>query len=859
MSSVSSINTVSSSGNRNYISGLASGMDTESIVQSLLSGTQSKIDKQTGLKQQLEWKQDIYRDLITKINTFNDQYFSFYSSADTNLTSQALFNSMTGASSSSAVRVVSAASNAASSINISSIERLATACTVTSKKGVTNSSGGGVSNLSGFANGENYSFSLSLDGISRTVSFQGGLDETETLKNINQALYRSFGTAVGMDKDAAGKMSLVKLEGDGSPSGTGLDGTRRVEISAIGADTETVKNLGFGSGFCNKLDYNTTLNMANFVTPLQGGRYEFTINGVEIKGLNGKSTIGDVINTINNSGAGVRVTYSSVSDKFVMESSSTGDIPDITMSQKYGNLLSTMFGVDASGAQSTSLRKGLTAGDTANLAGLQTSLNNNRDIALSMLVDGKSVTMVIPGSKDPDKYQSEDDVIAALNEKLDQNYGSGAIRFSVKDGVVTLRSEEHEVGFDDTTLANGIAKELGFAGDAGKINDILTDDSFLSDAGLTGKITVGGSSDPTDTFDLAGGGTVGDLVTWLHTKASKTESGTTVSSAVEYQDDGRLAITGIPEGIKLEGTGVKQLFGTDSVGSFKTAADTKAEVKPGQNAILTVNGIRTERNQNTFELDGITVELTETYNASAGSANPPIHLTTTRDTDKIVDSIKSFVDDYNKLIEELNEHISEEATYKKYPPLTDAQKKEMSDREVELWEEKSKQGLLHNDSNIESLLSSLRTTLYGSVDGVDIALYTIGIETSDSWRDNGKLILDEGKLRAAVETNAEQVGKLFTDPEQGIAMRLRDNIKSAANVSTGSPGSMVRYAGTKAVLVNDNTLYKEIKDIKETLSNLNRKYELERTRYWKQFNAMEQAISNMNSQSSWLAQQFSAQ
>ena len=67
---MSSINTVSGNGNKNYVSGLASGMDTESIVKSLLMGTQTKIDKQSGLKQQLEWKQDIYRDLITKINTF---------------------------------------------------------------------------------------------------------------------------------------------------------------------------------------------------------------------------------------------------------------------------------------------------------------------------------------------------------------------------------------------------------------------------------------------------------------------------------------------------------------------------------------------------------------------------------------------------------------------------------------------------------------------------------------------------------------------------------------------------------------------------------------------------------------------
>ena len=105
-----------------YVSGLASGMDTESIVKSLLMGTQTKIDKQSGLKQQLEWKQDIYRDLITKINTFSDKYFSYYGSGDTNLMSQSLFKTMTGISSSGAIKISSVSSNAVSSMNISEID-----------------------------------------------------------------------------------------------------------------------------------------------------------------------------------------------------------------------------------------------------------------------------------------------------------------------------------------------------------------------------------------------------------------------------------------------------------------------------------------------------------------------------------------------------------------------------------------------------------------------------------------------------------------------------------------------------------------------------------------------------------------
>lgn len=88
-----------------------------------------------------------------------------------------------------------------------------------------------------------------------------------------------------------------------------------------------------------------------------------------------------------------------------------------------------------------------------------------------------------------------------------------------------------------------------------------------------------------------------------------------------------------------------------------------ASVTSGQNAILTVDGTDIERNTNTFELDGITMEITSTYDASNG----PISLTTSRDTDKIVDSLKSFVEDYNNLIEELNKQLTETATTRSTP------------------------------------------------------------------------------------------------------------------------------------------------------------------------------------------------
>ena len=85
---------------------------------------------------------------------------------------------------------------------------------------------------------------------------------------------------------------------------------------------------------------------------------------MSIKGLTDNSTLSDVISAINNSDAGVKVSYSSAADKFIMESTSTGAISNITMKQTYGTLLTSMFGVEATGVQSSLFSKELT-GSTA--------------------------------------------------------------------------------------------------------------------------------------------------------------------------------------------------------------------------------------------------------------------------------------------------------------------------------------------------------------------------------------------------------------------------------------------------------------------------------------------------------------
>ena len=113
------------------MSGLISQMDTESLVQSMLSGIQAKIDKQNQAKQQLLWKQEIYRDIISDINNFQAKYFNLAS--DSCLRLESFYNSMKTSSSSSAAEVT-VGNNALDGDFSMQIARLATASSVTSAK-----------------------------------------------------------------------------------------------------------------------------------------------------------------------------------------------------------------------------------------------------------------------------------------------------------------------------------------------------------------------------------------------------------------------------------------------------------------------------------------------------------------------------------------------------------------------------------------------------------------------------------------------------------------------------------------------------------------------------------------------------
>ena len=638
------VNSTSSVSSNNGFSGMISGMDTDSLVEKLLSGTQSKIDKQKGLKTQTEWKIENYRDVITQINNFSSKYFNtaYGASSKNNLSSAAFFNAMTSkVSGGNAVKIISSAAGAsAEDMNII-VKQLASKAKLSSSVNVSGESvlKGGKVNIEQIKstidqNGE-FTFTLSLDGAQKAITLKkgdimdadGNITEDSVIDALGKEISQKFGGYVKLNTTEVDGAKNVSLAID-------FNGEKGHELRVTGANASA---FGFEPGASTRISTSSKLSDLG----LTGDSFSFEINGEKFS-FTANNTVADVISAINKSDAGVKLSYSSISDSFSLEATESGSKFGISINETEGNFLSKIFGSD--------------------------------------------------------------------------KFENGALK---------------------------------------------------SDAVVAGK-----------------------------------------------------------------------------------------------DAIVSINGNEFSRTSNNFTIDGVTMQLTAVSAQKYDGAGNVIgyeetKVSTERDTEAIFETIKSFVEDYNKMIEKLNGYVYEEPTYRKYAPLTDAQRDEMTESQIEKWEEKSKQGLLYGDSTIRNFLQNMRSALYTKSTTSKIALYDIGIETSSNKDDRGKLVIDEEALKKALSENVEEVEKLFVGTN-GLADKLSDIMDRTAKVSAATPGELVRIAGAKEskATQTQSTLYNELRKIDERISVLNTRYNKEKDRYWKQFNAMETIISNYSSQSAYLGQQF---
>jgi len=275
---------------------------------------------------------------------------------------------------------------------------------------------------------------------------------------------------------------------------------------------------------------------------------------------------------------------------------------------------------------------------------------------------------------------------------------------------------------------------------------------------------------------------------------------------------------------------------------------------------------------NTFTVDGITYNLHR-----ATPAGVSLNVTVSQNTDRTVNAIKAFVERYNQVLTGLNEKLGEQR-FRDYRPLTEDQRNEMSDQQIEQWEKRAKSGLLQNNRILESAVNALRSAFTQPFQAAGISLQDIGITTGSHF-ERGRLHLDETRLREAVGVRHEQIASLFSSQstiayspdltsaqraqrtaESGIAHRVSDVLQDFVRLTrnnNGRKGTLLERAGfTGSITEFQNEMNTQMRGIDNRIDTSLDAMERNEQRYWRQFTALEDAIQRMNAQSAWLAQQL---
>ncbi|NMA79801.1 MAG: flagellar filament capping protein FliD [Clostridiales bacterium] len=785
-------------------SGLNSGIDTEALVEAMSARTKLRIDMQNRQVQTLKWKQEAYRGVITKINDFKGKYFDMLK-PKTNLLSTSLFNTRSIKSSSSAVSVT-AANSALEGIYSLNVDSIATAQKITSSSNVTN---GIKIDLDNTVEGEEVKVKIKLGTVEKEISFIGGENAVD---NLNYALDKAFGkTNIG-----GVNSSRISVDSNGKLAATG--GTD-IYLTSVEGD------IGITGTVSNKVSLNTKLSQIGFSTELVGDNYEFTINGEEFS-FSGEHTIQEVINRINRSEAGVQMAFSSVSNTFSMTAKQLGSGNNIEISQSSGNLLSSLMGIGTDPNGSVTSR----SLNTTKMDGQSFSYGEVIDDQFISSFDadnynGKTFALEIAGhgevAVELGEYASYEEMLADINMQIADKTGNSSVRATMKVD-----------GENEATVSI-----LSSAGAAITIKD---NDGVLSSIGIYSGDT---NSSIDKTFSEVYGISSGTII--VNGQSHDIDESTKISDIFDIDDTtGKTTIN------SFSATGdavnaLKEIFGASSFGGNETSAI----FTDGTNAVFTIDGETIESANNSYTYGGITLSLT---NAAVGAGE--ITLEVGRDTSSVAEVIKGFVEDYNTLIADLNSQILQKPD-SDYPPLTDEQKESMNDTQIEKWEAKAREGLLYNDRSISSMLTSIRTALYSTVDGFSLA--DMGITTSKDWMENGKLIIDEAKLNSAIETNLEKVTSLFTNANEGIAAKVNNMLDSAVRTTGEVKGTLIQIAGAPTGITSvQNRLSDQLKDYAKVIQALEDRYEREQARYWSQFTHLEKVMGQLNSQSASIMNLF---
>ncbi|MCL2189721.1 MAG: flagellar filament capping protein FliD [Defluviitaleaceae bacterium] len=314
-------------------------------------------------------------------------------------------------------------------------------------------------------------------------------------------------------------------------------------------------------------------------------------------------------------------------------------------------------------------------------------------------------------------------------------------------------------------------------------------------------------------------------------------------------------------------------------GNLEAGVDRSRE---GQNATIYIYSDASSeprRLESTAARPGVFTYNHHTISIANAAVGDEFVINTTRNTEQAVErameAVQNFVEQYNALVLMLqNAHSTNRPRTTSggqrsfFEPLTDAERRDMSDREIERWEEQAQKGLLHRDSTLRNIQAQMRRQMSEGVlleDGSRVFLHQLGI-TSDGTvpgqagsRNMGLLRIDEERLKSVLNSQPELVEGMFAQrplntagmsasevrDRTGLAHRLGDLLHSFSNPANDN-AALTRMAGNDRW--QQDRLSLQIRTYDRRMDRMQDFLIRRENQLFRQFSMMEQAMSRSHSQ-----------
>lgn len=804
MSSVS--RTSSSLGNTALrgFGGLASGIDRDALIEQMTARTTSKITSKKQAMTKLEWKRDAYRSISNKIIDLQDNYLSY--SATKSLKNSDFFakNQVSVQGDPDYTKYISATGNAdtASRVSVLGVNKLATSATL----------------ISGEKKTENEKDSaITLGGISAS-DFENKEVKTSNLSGTKL----TFGTYSITDKQFTTEATFTFPTSYEKKLDNGK--TETVTIDYTASSDKIVEQL------------NEALDSQGFLGKDGKSGIKFTLNGDQIQ-ISQTDSITD-----KGKSYVIRGTSSALKSLGFNSGNMNQDEIDNGISLKEFNDHTSSFEAAAITKQPLS---GYLKGKS-----------------ISVSYGGQTKNIELIGDKEEIKdFKAFKD---SLQNKLDKAFGSGKVTVGEgQNGSLTFTATDNKQTLQISADSKELQNALGIT--STQSNKISTGSSLWENRVKLGlgkyntkeelndalkNFTVNGAKIDNITADT----TVDGLLTAIN---NNKDAGVT---AIYLGSENKFVLSS-----NEKGEGRKITLGADPKDTTDAAnlifGGVSTDGTDGEMSIL-YNGVQTTitSSSNTFSIDGLDIRATNTFNTGSATAEGGVSFTASADTEKVTETVKKFIEAYNAMIDE----VRTQATTKpdsNYKPLTEDQKNEMNENSIKNWENKAKEGILYNSSALKDLDNATQGIFSSMMmNGVSYDdLEKIGISFSDDYTAGGKIVFDEEKFKTAMDSDPEKVSDLFTGTH-GIVNTIDSTLSTYAtryaSKNGNSYGVLIEEAGSEklSLTLTNNSIYKELKDMQETITNLQSQLSTEQDRYISQFTQMERLINQMNSQSSYLSQ-----